>query len=86
MSDCIKRDRYLIDGHRASDRDNDDGVACGCRADGLRDHSRHVAEQIVERLGLKPESVREVVNELVNETRRNCRDSVRRGAMAGMGD
>jgi hypothetical protein len=27
-----------------------------------------------------------VVNGFVNETRRNCRDSVRRGAMAGMGD
>jgi len=64
MSDLIERNRYLIDGHRASDRDNDDGVACGCRADGLRDHSRHVAEQIVERLGLKPESVNEISNEL----------------------
>jgi hypothetical protein len=27
-----------------------------------------------------------VVNGFVNETRRNCRDGVRRGAMAGMGD
>ena len=29
---------------------------------------------------------RDVVNGFVNETRRNCRDGVRRGAMAGTGE
>ena len=36
-------------------------------------------------LGAQPNS-RELGNEFGNKTRRNCRDGVRRGSMAGMGD
>ena len=33
-------------------------VTCDCGAEGLTDHSRHVAEEIVDRLGLSAEHVR----------------------------
>jgi hypothetical protein len=43
--------REIIEDHRASEE------SCSCGAEGLSDHSRHVAEQILDRLGLKPEAV-----------------------------
>ena len=67
MTDLIERIRRIIEQHREVDRDGDErlreeqradapDVACGCRAKGLSDHPRHVAEEIVERLQLRPES------------------------------
>jgi hypothetical protein len=75
MTDLIERIRRIIEQHREVDRDRDErlreeqradasGVACGCRAEGLSDHPRHVAEEIVERLQLRPES-----NKVRNEIR-----------------
>jgi|GEM_PF-1843599 len=54
----------IIEQHREVDRDDAPGVACGCLAEGLSDHPRHVAEEIVDRLKLRPESVDHVRNEI----------------------
>ena len=73
MTDLIERIRRIIEQHREVDRDRDErlreeqradapGVACSCLADGISD--RHVAEEIVERLQLRPES-----NKVRNEIR-----------------
>ena len=64
MTDLIERIRRIIEQHREVERGDAAGVACGCRAKGLSDHPRHVAEEIVERLQLRPES-----NKVRNEIR-----------------
>jgi hypothetical protein len=67
MTDLIERIRRIIEQHREVERDDADdapGVACGCLAKGLSDHPRHVSEEIVERLQLRPES-----NKVRNEIR-----------------
>jgi hypothetical protein len=64
MTDLVERIRRIIEQHREVDRADAPGVACGCRAKGLSDHPRHVAEEIVERLQLRPES-----NKVRNEIR-----------------
>ena len=55
MNDLIERIRQIIDHHGEEDRAGDAGRTCGCGATRLSDHSRHVAEEIVKRLGLKAE-------------------------------
>jgi hypothetical protein len=55
----IDRIRQIIDDHRADGLGPDAGLTCSCGAEGLTDHPRHVAEQIVEGLGLKPHSIDE---------------------------
>jgi hypothetical protein len=72
LADLIERIRRIIEQHREVDRDRDErlreeqraapGVACSCLAEGLSD--RHVAEQIVDRLKLRPESVNNVRNKI----------------------
>jgi hypothetical protein len=73
LADLIERIRRIIEQHREVDRDRDErlreeqradapGVACSCLADGISD--RHVAEQIVDRLKLRPESVNNVRNKI----------------------
>ena len=52
VSDLIEEHRAVNDGH------------CRCGADGLPDHSRHVAEQIANGLGLRQERLDEVRNEI----------------------
>ena len=64
MTDLIERIRRIIEPHREVDRDDAPGVACGCGAEGLSDHPRHVAEEIVDRYKLRPESVNNVRNEI----------------------
>jgi hypothetical protein len=64
MTDLIERIRRIIEQHREVDRDDVPGVACRCVAEGLSDHPRHVAEEIVDRLKLRPESVNNVRNEI----------------------
>lgn len=51
-ADLIERIRQVLAEHRVDDRNHAAGVGCGCvcGADGLSDHSRHVAEEIVNRL------------------------------------
>jgi hypothetical protein len=64
MTDLIERIRRIIEQHREVDRADAPGVACSCLAEGLSDHPRHVAEQIVDRLKLRPESVNNVRNKI----------------------
>ncbi|OBI54514.1 hypothetical protein [Mycobacterium sp. E787] len=57
MPDLTGPLREIIEGHRAVRRSGASQESCSCGADGLSDHSGHVAEQILDRLGLKPEAV-----------------------------
>ena len=56
----IERIRQIIDNHRAGGLGPDARLTCSCGAEALSDHPRHVAEQIVDGLGLKPHSIDEV--------------------------
>ncbi|HUO37308.1 MAG TPA: hypothetical protein VMU34_05445 [Mycobacterium sp.] len=51
----VERIRQIIDDHRAEDVVADGQVTCGCGAENLSDHPRHVAEQIVDGLRLAPD-------------------------------
>ena len=64
MTDLVERIRRVIEQHREVDRDDTPGVGCGCRAQGLSDHPRHVAEEIGDRLKLRPQSVVNVRNKI----------------------
>jgi hypothetical protein len=64
INDLIERIRRIIDHHSKHDREGGVGVACGCGAEGLSDHSRDVAEEIVDRLGLRLDSISNVSNEI----------------------
>src|SRR4029079_87574 len=48
--------RQIIAHHRKDDRDDGARRSCGCGAEGLPDHSHHLAQEIVDRLGLTQES------------------------------
>jgi hypothetical protein len=68
MTDLIAHIREVIDQHGRRDCHDDGGLSCGCGATHLSDHSRHVAQAIVEGLGLRLESagdVRKAVSEKV---------------------
>ena len=56
----VERIRQIIDDHRVCGFGADARLTCSCGAEGLSDHPRHVAEQIVDGLGLKPHSIDEV--------------------------
>jgi len=56
----IERIRQIVADHRAGGLGPDARLTCSCGAEGLCDHPRHVAEQIVDGLGLKPHSIDEV--------------------------
>lgn len=56
MTNLIAHIRDVIDRHRKRDCDDDAGVSCGCGARQLTDHPSHVAQAIVDRRGLRPES------------------------------
>jgi hypothetical protein len=64
MVDLIERIRRIIEQHREVYRDDAPGAACGCGAQGLFDHPRHVADEIVNRVKLGPESVKNARNEI----------------------
>ena len=51
----IERIRGIVDEHRKIGGGGDTQVACSCGARGLSDHSRHVAEQLADGFGLKPD-------------------------------
>jgi hypothetical protein len=57
VPDLIRPIREIIEDHRAVRHVDDSEVSCSCGAEGLSDHSGHVAERILDRLGLKPETV-----------------------------
>jgi dihydrodipicolinate reductase len=51
----VDRIAQIIEHHHATGVDVGSGVACSCGAQGISQHSRHVADQIVDQLGLKPQ-------------------------------
>jgi hypothetical protein len=52
LIDCI---REIIEHHRVEHFTAATGHQCHCGAEELSDHSRHVAQEIVARLGLRPD-------------------------------
>jgi hypothetical protein len=60
MTDLIAHIREVIDQHGKRDRHDDGGLSCDCGATHLSDHSGHVAQAIVNRLGLRPESADDI--------------------------
>ena len=68
MTNLIAHIRDVIDQHPKSDCGDDAGLSCGCGATHLSDHSSHVAQAILDRLGLTRESadnVRKAVSDRV---------------------
>ena len=57
MTDPVDHLRQVLAGHRVESHDQSSGVACSCGAQGLPDHPRHLAEEIVDQLGLRREGV-----------------------------
>ena len=55
-TDPTEHIRRIIIHHRKDDRDDGAGPSCGCGAEGLPDHSHHLVQEIVDRLGLTQES------------------------------
>ena len=51
----IERVRQIIDDHRAAGLGPDALLMCSCGAERLSDHSRHVAEWVVDGLAIKPD-------------------------------
>jgi hypothetical protein len=62
MTDLIDCIREIIERHR--DLSAMTGYPCQCTAEELSDHSRHVAKEIVARLGLRPERAVKVKDEI----------------------
>jgi hypothetical protein len=56
MTDLVGHIRDVIDRHGQRDSDGGRGLDCDCGATQLSDHAGHVAQAIVDRLGLRPES------------------------------
>jgi hypothetical protein len=64
ITDLIDRISEIIERHRVADFTAATGRPCQCGAEGLSDHSRHVAQEIVARLGLQPERASNVKDEI----------------------
>ena len=60
MPDLTETIRQLIDSHRPTGHPDDAERSCSCGAHEISDHPRHVAEHVIDRLGLKPHNVDEV--------------------------
>jgi len=60
MTDLIAHIREVIDHHGKRDCHVEGGLSCRSGAMRLSDHSGHVAQAIANRLGLRPESVKNV--------------------------
>jgi hypothetical protein len=69
MTDLIAHIREIIDEHAKLDSQGDEGLACGCGAMDVADHSTHVAQAIVKRLGLR--------REVVDDARKAVKDKIR---------
>ena len=59
MTEPIEHIRQIIDRHRQEDRADRASSACRCGAEAPADHAGHVAEEIVNELGLKAEHARD---------------------------
>jgi hypothetical protein len=69
MTDLIAHIRDVIDQHAKPDCGDDAGLSCGCGATGLSDHSSHVAQAVVDRLGLRRESADNVRKAVTDNVR-----------------
>jgi hypothetical protein len=56
MIDLVDSLREIIERHRVEGGAPASGRHCDCGEAGLSDHSRQVAQEIIARLGLRPES------------------------------
>jgi len=57
MTDLVEHIRGILERHRIDDRCNIDNAACSCGVVDAADHYRHVAQQLVDRLELRRETV-----------------------------
>ncbi len=64
MPALVESIRRIIEDHRATGQVDDAQLSCSCGAQKIPDHPRHVAEQIIDRLALKPENVDEVKQQI----------------------
>ena len=64
MPDLIEPIRQVIEDHRPAGDVDDRDASCRCGAEGIPDHPRHVAEQIIDRLGLKPANMDDVKQQI----------------------
>ena len=69
MTDLVGHIREVIDQHTKRDRHYDGGHSCDCGATRLSDHSSHVAQAIVNRLGLRRESADKAINAVGDKAR-----------------
>ena len=64
MTDLIDCIREIIERHRVNDLTAATGDLCQCGAEELSDHSRHVAQEVIARLGLRPERAANVKDKI----------------------
>ena len=57
MTDPVEHIRRILERHRIDDRSNIANAGCSCGIVDSADHYRHVAQQIVDRLKLRRETV-----------------------------
>jgi len=69
MTDLIAQIREVIDQHAKCDGRDHGELSCGCGATGLSDHSSHVAQVTVDRLGLRRESADNIRKAVSDEVR-----------------
>jgi hypothetical protein len=64
MTDLLERIRQIVKCHHKVEGEGGAGAACSCGAEALADHPRHVAKEIIDRLGLRPDAVSNVSEEV----------------------
>ena len=64
LPDIVGPIRQVIEDHRPAGDGDDTNASCRCGADGIADHPRHVAERIIDRLGLKPDNIDDVQRQI----------------------
>jgi hypothetical protein len=57
MTDLVEHIRGILERHRIDDQSDIADVGCSCGVVNLTDHYRHVAQQIIDRLELRRETV-----------------------------
>jgi hypothetical protein len=57
MTDLVEHIRGILEHHRIDDQSNIADFGCSCGEVNLTDHYRHVAQQIIDRLELRRETV-----------------------------
>ena len=60
----VERVARILDDHRRGGDGQGEGTSCRCGVNGIVDHSRHVAEQIVAHLGLRRETAEDIATKV----------------------